>query len=91
MVADAEGPGVERVLGRAFAFADQELAGIEDAAKELAQLAGGDVAVMEAAIRRVRAGAQSGGDRRIKQVASLLRRALEIGVWDWERYQQDRR
>ena len=91
MVADAEDPGVQRVLGRALEFADQELSGIEEAAKELAQLAGGDVAVMEAAIRRTRAEAQSGGDRRIKQVASLLRRALEIGVWEWERYQQGQR
>jgi hypothetical protein len=86
-VADSEDARVQTLLHRAFAFADQDLSGINEAARELAECAGGDVAVMEGAIRRVRAQVHSGGDRRTKQVSSLLRRALEIGEWDWETYE----
>lgn len=72
------------VLVRASELAGEELAGIDDAASELAALAAGDVRLMAAAIRRIRGEVEAGGGRAVKQVASLLRRALEIGTWDWE-------
>ena len=90
---------VAGLIERAYALAGQELEGIDDAARELARTADGDVEVVAAAIRRIRsavteaagqaedaggAGGAGGADRATKQVASLLRRALEIGEWNWE-------
>lgn len=79
---------VTALVAEAYALADGDLAGIDDAARELASVARGDVRVIAAAIRQVRAQVESGGDRATKQVASLLRRALEIGTWDWESYER---
>src|SRR5258708_4121977 len=75
---------VDDLIDRAYALAGQEMAGIDDAARELARTAGGSVEVVAAAIRRIRAALGGGSDHATKQVASLLRRALEIGEWDWQ-------
>jgi hypothetical protein len=78
---------VELVLARARRFADDDLEGIEEAAKDLARLAGGDVAVVAGARQRaVRAVADDPG-RHSKQVLSLIRRAMEVGDWDWGAYE----
>jgi Asp/Glu/hydantoin racemase len=87
-VSSADDPRVQALLGRAFTFADEDLSGINEAAMELARVAGGDVAVIGTAIRWTRGEVRAVGDRRTKQVASLLRRALEIGEWDWASYEQ---
>lgn len=76
-----------KLLDRAFGLARSELEGIDDAARELAGVAEGDVALMADAIRWVRSRVDDGGDRELKQVASLLRRSLEIGQWDWDAYE----
>jgi len=65
------------LLGRALELANEDLDGINEAASELA---GGEVSLMTAAIRRIRNEVDADGSRRVKQVASLLRRALEIGT-----------
>jgi hypothetical protein len=78
---------VEQILARAHQMADEPLEGIEDAAKELAELAGGDIAVV-ARIRQVAAGSvDAEPDRHNKQVLSLVRRAMEVGRWDWDAYE----
>jgi hypothetical protein len=50
---------------------------------ELAELAGGEVSSIAAAIRRIQDEVEAGGGSAVKQVGSLLRRAFEIGTWDW--------
>jgi hypothetical protein len=78
---------VEQILGRAHQMADEPLEGIDEAAKELAALAGGDVAIV-ARIRQVAAdNVDAEPDRHNKQVLSLVRRAIEIGRWDWDAYE----
>jgi len=78
---------VERILARVHQMADEPLEGIEEAAKELAALAGGDVAVV-ARLRQVAAGnVDAEPDRHNKQVLSLVRRAIEVGRWDWDAYE----
>jgi hypothetical protein len=89
-VAEIDDARVAGLIERAYALAGQELEGIDDAARELARAADGDVEVAAAAIRRIRSAVAEGpegaaaADRATKQVASLLRRALEIGEWNWE-------
>jgi hypothetical protein len=79
---------VERILARAHHMADEPLEGIEEAAKELAELAAGDLAVV-ARIRQVAAGrVDAEPDRHNKQVLSLVRRAIEVGRWDWDAYEE---
>jgi hypothetical protein len=87
-VPESQDAQLEKLLRRVYVLAEQPLAGIDEAASELATIAGGDVGVMEPAIRRVRAAVDEAGDQRSKQAASLLRRALEIGDWDWPAYEQ---
>ena len=78
---------VEGILARAHEMADEPLEGIEEAARELADLAGGDVAVV-ARIRQVAAdNVDAEPDRHNKQVLSLVRRAIEVGRWDWDAYE----
>ncbi len=77
---------VKALLDLAYRLADGDLSGINEAAHELAVSAGGEVAVIAGAVRQVRALVEAGGDRATKQVASLLRRALEVGEWDWGAY-----
>lgn len=66
-------------------LAESPLEGIEDAADELAALAARDRMLMERVRRRLLAERKGApGDRTLKQMLALWRRALERGVWDWE-------
>jgi hypothetical protein len=78
---------VERILARAHQMADEPLEGIDEAAKELAALAGGDVAVVARLRQVAAANVDAEPDRHNKQVLSLVRRAIEIGRWDWDAYE----
>jgi len=69
------------VLARAYQLAQGPLAGIEDAAKDLVSLSGGDASALSSARREVLARLQNTHDRDDRQVASLLRRAIELGGW----------
>jgi hypothetical protein len=70
------------LLLRAYEMAASPLAGIEEAAKELARLAGDSVTISTA--RRIVLGrVEAGGGPGDQQVASLLRRALELGATGW--------
>ncbi|HUJ66706.1 MAG TPA: hypothetical protein VLX59_14265 [Acidimicrobiales bacterium] len=75
---------VDQVLGRAFRLSIEPLEGIEKEAEQLAALAAGDVRVVEAARRLAMNLAEGLPGMITKQVISLLRRALEIGAWNWE-------
>lgn len=76
---------VETWLKRCRALAESPLEGIEEAADELAELAGGDIRLMEQARRRVLAEQeQHGANRTTKQMLSLWRRAVERGWWKWD-------
>lgn len=75
---------VDAVVGRAFRLAGQPLEGIESASKELVELTGGDRRVLERA-RRVALGLSEADPSKLtRQVASLVRRALELGQWEWD-------
>jgi len=76
-----------KVVARAYELADEELLGIDDAARDIASLCEGDVAVINGVRRIVGDRLAAEPDRRNKQAASLIRRALEIGRWDWEAYE----
>ncbi|MFN2607167.1 MAG: hypothetical protein ABR511_04635 [Acidimicrobiales bacterium] len=80
---DGTAAGVDRLLDRAFELAQSGLEGINEVAIELAELTGGDRGLIEGALRRARALAESEPSRLTKQVSALLRRALELGDWDW--------
>lgn len=77
-------PAVERLLARAYELAASGLEGIDAAALELAELSGDSVAVIDAARRTVAARLAAAPDHAGKQVASLIRRAIELGHWRWE-------
>jgi hypothetical protein len=79
---------VAKVLARSLELADISMAGIDDAALEIAGLAEGDVAVIAAVRRRLAAQMAERPDRRTRQAVSLVRRALEIGAWDWAGYEE---
>ena len=81
---DATAERVDRLLVRAYQLAESELEGINEAALELADLAGDDVAVIDQARRVVAARIAARPDHLTKQVGSLIRRALELGHWRWE-------
>jgi hypothetical protein len=71
------------LLNRGYELAASRLEGINEAAVELADAAGDDRQVVERAIRvaeRVRVDPSHAN----KQVASLLRRAIELGMWRWD-------
>ena len=78
---------VEQVLARAHQLADESLEGIDEAARELAELAGGDVAVVARIRQRAAEAVDAEPDRHNKQVLSLVRRAIEVGRWDWDAYE----
>ena len=78
---------VQGVVALAYELADQDLEGIDDAARAIAELCHGDIAVIDAARRVIHADVERDPSRRHKQAASLVRRALEIGHWDWEAYE----
>lgn len=74
-------PQARVVLARAYQLAKGPLAGVEDAAKDLVSVSGGDATAISAARREVLARLQHGHSPDDKQVASLLRRAIELGAW----------
>ncbi len=78
---------VQQVVTRAYELSDEDLEGIDDAAREIAGLCHGDIAVIDAARRAIHADVDRDPSRQHKQAASLVRRALEIGHWDWEAYE----
>jgi len=77
---------VAALLGRAYELARSNLAGLEEAAKELASMSGDSPAAISGA-RRVALErlARTSGQVDL-QVVSLLRRAIEVGAsrWTWE-------
>ncbi len=75
---------VERLLHRAYELAESSLDGINQASLELADLSGEDVAVLEAARHLVVERLATRPDHATKQVASLIRRAFELGNWRWK-------
>jgi hypothetical protein len=79
-----EAEKAEVVLARAYQLAASPLEGINEAALELADLCGDDVVVITAAWREVVERVAVSPDHVTKQVASLVRRALELGNWRWE-------
>lgn len=74
---------VDRLLACAYEFAAQPLDGIEEAAKELAALSADDLAIIERARRLTVARLMAHPDRATKQVDSLIRRAIEVGLSRW--------
>jgi hypothetical protein len=79
----SDDPQVEALLTRAYELAASPLEGINEAALELADLTGEEIDVLSAARRRVAKRLITSPDHATKQVASLLRRALELGNWRW--------
>lgn len=71
------------LLARAAEIASGPLEGIEEAAKELAAMTGGDLRVLERARRLALEAERADPGRLSRQVVSLLRRAIEVGRWDW--------
>jgi hypothetical protein len=74
-----EGAGL--LLSRAYELAASPLEGINEAALELADLSGDDVAVLDAARKLVAERLSTRPDHLTKQVASLIRWALDLGYW----------
>lgn len=74
---------VERLLRRAYELAESSLDGINQASLELADMSGEDVAVLDAARHLIGERLATRPDHATKQVASLIRRALELGNWRW--------
>jgi hypothetical protein len=74
------------LLARAYQLADSELEGIDEAAQELAAMTGDDLTVIDRARRLTIDRLAESPDRATKQVASLIRRALEVGMsrWHWD-------
>ncbi len=72
------------LLDRGYELAARQLEGINEAALELAGAAGDDRRVMERAFRVVAERVRVNPNHANKQVASLIRRAIELGMWRWE-------
>jgi hypothetical protein len=83
---DAAGPDedLRRLLDRAYEIADSYLEGINEAAIELAHLTDRSQ-VMEQAVRITAERVREEPNHVNKQVASLIRRAIELGMdrWKW--------
>ena len=75
---------VDKVLARAEELARSGLSGINEAAMELAELCGGDRRVIEQARRQILHQTGAHADAITKQIAWLIRRALELGQWNWD-------
>ena len=75
---------LQQLLNRAYEIAASQLEGINEAALELAALVG-DRRVIERAVRVLAERVHEHPTRANKQVASLIRRAIELGMsrWDW--------
>ena len=67
-----------------YELAASQLEGINAAALELADAAGGNRRVMERAFRVVAERVRVDPSHANKQVASLIRRAIELGMWRWD-------
>jgi hypothetical protein len=72
------------LLDVGYELAARPLEGINEAALELAGAAGDDRRVMERAFRVVAERVRVEPNHDNKQVASLIRRAIELGMWRWE-------
>ena len=72
------------MLDRARALAEGPLSGINEAAGELAGLAGDDRRVIERALRLASHRVKGDPGRTNKQIESLIRRAMEVGMGRWE-------
>jgi hypothetical protein len=75
---------VRHLLERGYELAASQLEGINEAALELADAAGGNRRVMERAFRVVAKRVRVDPSHANKQVASLIRRAIELGMWQWD-------
>jgi hypothetical protein len=74
---------VDRLLARAYQLAALPLEGIEEAAKELVGLSADDLAVVDQARRLTAARVANNPTVQTKQVAALIRRAIEVGMSRW--------
>jgi hypothetical protein len=72
------------LLDRGYELAASHLEGINEAARELADAAGDDRRVMERAFRVVAERVRLDPCHANNQVASLIRRAIELGMWRWD-------
>jgi hypothetical protein len=72
------------LLDRGYELAAGHLEGINEAALELADAAGDDRRVMERAFRVVAERVRLDPSHANNQVASLIRRAIELGMWRWD-------
>jgi hypothetical protein len=75
---------VEKFLAEAYEVAQSPISAFNDAAVALGAKADRDRRVIERARRVVQGRLQTEPDHLTKQVSALLRRALELGDWDWE-------
>jgi hypothetical protein len=75
---------LDRLLQRAYELAAGHLEGINEAAFELAEVAGDDRRVVERAVRVVAERVRVDPSHANKQVASLIRRAIELGMGRWQ-------
>ena len=75
---------LDRLLQRAYELAAGYLEGINEAALELAEVAGDDRLVIERAVRIVAERVRIDPSHANKQVASLIRRAIELEMWRWQ-------
>jgi hypothetical protein len=75
---------VEKFLAEAYEIAESPISAFNDTAVALAAKADRDRRVIERARRVVQSRLETEPDHLSKQVASLMRRALELGEWDWE-------
>lgn len=80
---DEEDERVRAVLDRAYELAALPLEGIDEAAMNLADLAGGDGRVIERAILIMRERVRVDPNHANKQVHSLVRRAIELAMFRW--------
>lgn len=70
------------VFEEACRLAAGPLEGIEEPAKALARMCAGDAAVLNEARKAATAQLSGTNEPLFKQVASLLRRAFELGHWE---------
>jgi hypothetical protein len=75
---------VEKFLAEAYEVAQSPISAFNDAAVALAAKADRDRRVIERARRVIQNRLQTEPDHLTKQVSALLRRALELGEWNWE-------
>ena len=75
---------LRHLLDRGYELAASHLEGINEAALELADAAGDDRRVMERAFRVVAERVRLDPSHANNQVASLIRRAIELGMWRWD-------